>query len=207
MGFYGKTCLVYHSFAYHKVLRERNPRDKADLKKGKEWKGSIHLDRLNKVPPGFRGGIILKVIFEVRQILFSCSPERGHIESCGVLECTEITFGWMCLPGREGKSFQINYHATGFSVPWVGGRVSELKMRWDESVHEREQASVEEFPGWVHIRGSRCGLPVLKRDGCLLANLPERNSRFAELRQLFQSPCQSAWVKFQIRRVEAALWQ
>ena len=41
-------------------------------------------------------------------------------------------------------------------------------MRWDESVHEREQVSVEEFPGWViNIRERRHGRPVLKSDGCL----------------------------------------
>ena len=42
-----------------------------------------------------------------------------------------------------------------------------MKTRWDESVHEKEQTAVEEFPGWVNLSGSRYGRPVLKRDGCL----------------------------------------
>ena len=42
-----------------------------------------------------------------------------------------------------------------------------MKTRWDDSVRERAWVSVEEFPGWVNIRGSRYGRPVLKRDGCL----------------------------------------
>ena len=39
------------------------------------------------------------------------------------LECTEIAFGWICLPRREGKLFQSNCLTTGFSVPWAGTRV------------------------------------------------------------------------------------
>ena len=68
------------------------------------------------------------------------------------LECTEIAFGQVCLPGREGKLFQSNCLTTGFSVPWEGRRVGKLKTRWDGSVHgmdgmKIEQVSLEEFAG------------------------------------------------------------
>ena len=64
-------------------------------------------------------------------------------------------------------------------------------MRWDESVHQREQVSVEEFPSSVNNRDSRYGKPVLKREGglqslpiCLsemLDSLALRQLRIAEI--------------------------
>ena len=63
--------------------------------------------------------------------------------------------------------FQDNCLAKSFSVPWVGGRVGQLKMRWDKSVHEREQIYLKEFPGLVDVRESRNGRPLSKFDGCM----------------------------------------
>ena len=56
-------------------------------------------------------------------MLFSGSPESGHTLVVEFLECTAITFGWISLPGGEGKLFQSNLLTTCFSVPWVGRRV------------------------------------------------------------------------------------
>ena len=39
------------------------------------------------------------------------------------LEFTEIAFGWISLPGREGKLFPSNRLTTGVSVPSAGRRV------------------------------------------------------------------------------------
>ena len=36
-------------------------------------------------------------------MLFSGSPENGHALVADVLECTEIAFGRISLPGREGN--------------------------------------------------------------------------------------------------------
>ena len=36
---------------------------------------------------------------------FSGSPESGHTLVTDFLECTEIAFSWICLPGREGRFF------------------------------------------------------------------------------------------------------
>ena len=69
-------------------------------------RGAYTRDRLNKVPPGFRGGRRdWKFILEVGQML-SGSPESGHTLVVDFLECTEIAFGRICLPRREGKLFQ-----------------------------------------------------------------------------------------------------
>ena len=76
-------------------------------------------------------------------MLFYDYPESGHTLVMDFLECTEIAIGQICFPEREGKLFQSNCLSTGFSVPWVGIREGYLKMRWDGSVHEREQVSVE----------------------------------------------------------------
>ena len=63
--------------------------------------------------------------------------------------------------------FQDNGLTTSFSVPWVEGREGHLKMRWDKSVHEREQVYLKEFPGRSDVGESSDGRPVEKFDGCL----------------------------------------
>ena len=61
------------------------------LKRGRICKRSYSRDRLNKAPPGFRGGRqVWKFILEVGQMLFSGSPESGHTVAADFLECTEI---------------------------------------------------------------------------------------------------------------------
>ena len=54
--------------------------------------------------------------------LFSGS-ESGQTLVLGSLECTEIAFGRISLPERDGKLFQSNSLTTGFSAPWAGRRV------------------------------------------------------------------------------------
>ena len=46
-------------------------------------------------------------ILEVGQMLFSGSPESGHALVVGFMEQSEIVFGQVCLPGREGKLFHL----------------------------------------------------------------------------------------------------
>ena len=37
-----------------------------------------------------------------------------------LVESTEIAFGRICFPGKEGKLFQSNCFTTAFSVQWAG---------------------------------------------------------------------------------------
>ena len=67
-------------------------------------------------------------------MLFSGSPEGKHTLVPSFVEGTEIAFSWTRLSLGEGKLFQDNCLATSFSVPLAGGRLGQLKTRWDKSV-------------------------------------------------------------------------
>ena len=61
-------------------------------------------------------------------MLFSGSPESGHTLVVDFLECTEIAFSRICLPGREGKLFQSNCHRIQCTMDGKSGRIIEDEM-------------------------------------------------------------------------------
>ena len=120
------------------------------------------------MPLGFGGGReVWEFRLEIRKMLFSDSPEGRYTLVLSFVEGTEITLSWVCFPWDKGKLFQDNCLTTSFSEPWAGGRVGQLKMRGGKSVHEGEQVSLKEFPGWVDVGESSDRRPVYKFDGCL----------------------------------------
>ena len=57
------------------------------------------------------------------QMLFSSFPECAHTLVLHFVEWSEVDFGRICLPRREGKLFEGNYLTTAFWVPGSGGCV------------------------------------------------------------------------------------
>ena len=53
---------------------------------------------------------------------FSGSAENVHTLVADFLECTEITFGQISFPGREGTLFQGNSLITGFNQCTLGDK-------------------------------------------------------------------------------------
>ena len=133
------------------------------------------------MPPGFWGGReVWEFRLEMRKILFSGSPEGRYTLVPSFIKGTETTLSWVCLPWGKGKLFQDNCLTTSFSEPRAGERVGQLKTRGDKSVHEGEQVSLKEFPGWVDVGESSDRRPVYKFDGCL-ETLPVSLSEMPDL--------------------------
>ncbi len=149
---------------------------------GGDGGGTYTRNRFDSTPPGFGGAReVWEFRLELRKMLFSGSPEDRYTLVPSFMEGTEITLSWVCFPWGKGKLIQDNCLATGFSKPWAGGRVGQLNTRGDKSVHEGEQISLKEFPGWVDVGESSDGRQYIS----LMA------ARWN---------CQSAWVKCQTRR-------
>ena len=64
----------------------------------------------------------------------------------GLVESTEVTFSWICYPGRQGKLFQGNCLTSGFMYHgWWEGDGNRRRDRIDMCIRERKQISVEEL--------------------------------------------------------------